>query len=242
MRIPLATLWILTGSAITAGVYWAFLNTPESTAWMLVVSALLAIVALTLAGFTASGATAMLMFGASRDGMRRATRGSIGVVPAVVLVLLVWWLAGHLETWVGMRSGQISASFIARFGTSDVSWLFKAVDYGAQWLRWVIAPLLALSLIAGIVAVGGSALAQAAWLRRALHPRAILLATFWFVLLIALPWMYLVPWRPKGLPPSTVEFAFIVAKLSLAAILFAIGAALITREASRVPPQPVIAA
>jgi hypothetical protein len=54
--------------------------------------------------------------------------------------------------------------------------------------------------------------------------------------------MYLVPWRPKGLPPSSVEFAFIVAKLSLSAILFAIGAALITYEASRVPSAPAATA
>ena len=72
-----------------------------------------------------------------------------------------------------MRSGQISAWFIARFGWDDVSWLFTAIRYVAQWLRWVIAALLALSLMAGFVAIGWRALAQAAWIRRALRPRAI---------------------------------------------------------------------
>ena len=61
------------------------------------------------------------------------------------------------------------------------------------------------------------------------------MATLWFGGLIALPWMYLVPWRPQSLPPTSIEFAFIVAKLSVSAILFAIGAALVTYEASRVP-------
>ena len=56
MRLALATVWVLAGSAITAGVYWAFLITPESTVWTLMVSALLGIAALALAGFTASGA------------------------------------------------------------------------------------------------------------------------------------------------------------------------------------------
>ena len=92
--------------------------------------------------------------------------------------------------------------------------------------------------LAGIAAIGWAALGQAAWIRRALHPRAIVLATFWFVALIALPWIYLVPWRPKGLPASSIEFAFIVAKLSATAILFAIGAALITYEATRVKGRP----
>ena len=97
----------------------------------------------------------------------------------------------------------------------------------------MIAGLLALSLMAGFVAVGWRALAQAAWLRRALRPRAIAAATLWFGGLIALPWIYLVPWRPASLPPTSIEFAFIVAKLSIAAILFAVGAALMIYEASR---------
>ena len=86
--------------------------------------------------------------------------------------------------------------------------------------------------MAGFVAVGWRALAQAAWLRRALRPRAIAAATLWFGGLIALPWIYLVPWRPQALPPTSIEFAFIVAKLSVSAILFAVGAALMTYEAS----------
>jgi hypothetical protein len=238
MRIALATLWILTGSAITAGIYWGFLNTPESTVWALAASAVLAGVTLALAGFTATGAIAMLTHGASLVAIRRAVQAIGSVIPAALIVVAMWWLTTHAETWVAMRNGQISAWFIARFGLADVTWLFKAVHYLAQWLRWVIAGLLALSLMAGCVAIGWRALGQAAWLRRALRLRAIVLATAWFVLLIAVPWMYLVPWRPKGLPATSAEFAFIVAKLSLTAILFAIGAALITYEASRVEPAP----
>ncbi|MEP6783171.1 MAG: hypothetical protein ABI983_05840 [Acidobacteriota bacterium] len=238
MRVALATLWILTGSAITAGIYWGFLNTPESTVWALIASAVLAGVALVLAGFTATGAIAMLTDGASLAGIRRALHAIGSVIPAALIVLLGWWITRHAETWLAMRNGQITARFIARSGIADVTWLFTAAHYIAQWFRWVVSALLALSLMAGCVAIGWPALAQAAWLRRALHPRALFLATMWFVVLIALPWMYLVPWRPKGLPPSSVEFAFIVAKLSLSAILFAIGAALITYEASRVPPAP----
>ena len=43
----------------------------------------------------------------------------------------------------------------------------------------------------------------------------------WFAVLIALPWLYLVPWRPAGLPATSIELAFIVAKLSVTAILMA---------------------
>jgi len=238
MRLALATIWILVGSALTAGVYWAFLMTPESTIWTLMVSAALALFALALAGLTATGAIAMWWHGASAASFRSAATSIPGVVPAALIVILVWWLANRVEIWIAMRSGQINAWFIARFGWDDMSWLFATVGYVADWFRWVFAALLALSLMAGFVTIGWRALRQAAWFRRALRPRAIAAATMWFVGLIALPWLYLVPWRPASLPPTSIEFAFIVAKLSLAAILFAIGAALMAYEASRSPVLP----
>jgi hypothetical protein len=242
VRLALATLWILVGGALTAAAYWAFLITPESTVWALVMSAMLAVAALTLAGLTAGGAIAMLWHGASFIGVKRALHSVPGVIPAALIVWLIWWLTNRAEVWIAMRSGPINAWFIARFGWSDMSWLFTASGITADWLRWVIAALLALSLMAGFVAIGWRALGQSAWLRRALSPRAIAAATLWFGCLIALPWIYLVPWRPANVPPTSVEFAFIVAKLSVSAILFALGAALIAYEASRVPPAPEIAA
>lgn len=242
MRLALATLWILAGSALTAGIYWGFLNTPESTVWTLMVSALLAMIALAMAGVTATGAITIWSHGASLAGLGRAVRSSSGVIPAALLILLVWWMAERAETWLALRSGQISAIFIARFGIADVSRVFTATHGVANWFRWVMSPLLALSMMAGIAGIGWAALGQAAWLRRALHPRAMVMSTMWFVVLMALPWIYLVPWRPKGIPASSAEFAFIVAKLSLTAILFAIGAALITYEATRLPKQPTLAA
>ena len=235
MRLALATLWILAGGALTAGVYWAFLVTPESTIWTLMVSAALAAIALALVGLTAGGAITMWWHGASAASVRNAARSVPGVLPAALIVLVIWWIANRAETWVAMRSGEINAWFIARLGWDDMSWLFAAIGYAADWFRWVFAGLLALSLMAGYVAIGWRALTQAAWFRRALRPRAIAAATLWFGGLIALPWIYLVPWRPAGLPPTSIEFAFIVAKLSIAAILFAIGAALMIYEASRLP-------
>jgi hypothetical protein len=233
---------MLSGSALTAAVYWGFLITPESTVWMLLTQAVLAMTALALAGLTASGAIAMWWHGASLAGVRSAVRSIPGVIPAAAIVWLIWWIAHRAEVWVTMRSGQISAWFIARFGWDDMSWLFTAIGVAADWFRWVIAALLALSLMAGFVAMGWRALAQTAWLRRALRPRAIAAATLWFGALIALPWLYLLPWRPQSLPPTSIELAFIVAKLSVSAILFALGAALVAYEASRLPPTTVIAA
>lgn len=230
MRLALATAWILVGSAVTGGVYWLFLITPESTVWSLIASALLAFAALLLAGFTASGAIAMWSYGPSRAGVRRAVRAIPAAIPAALIVWVMGWLATHAQTWITMRSGPINAWFIAQLGWDDVSWLFTGISYTLLWLRWVLAAVLALSLIAGVVAIGWPALTQAAWLRRALRPRTLALGTLWAIVLIALPWTYLVPWRPKQLPASSLEFAFIVAKLSFVAIVVAIGAALIARD------------
>lgn len=241
MRFLLATVWVLLGAALTAGVYWGFLITPESTIWTLMLSAVLAIVALAMAGLTANGTIAIVTGGGSVAGMTRALKAIPAVVPAALIALLIWWITARGETWIAMRNGQISAWFIARFGWDDISWLFTTIRCLAQWLRWVITSLLSLSLLATVVTNGWKALAQFAWLRRAVHPRAIVVATLLFVALIALPWVYLVPWRPKGVPASSVEFAFIVAKLSLSAILVAIGAALIAREASPTQKEPAAA-
>ena len=238
MRLALATLWVLVFCIINGGIYWLFLNTPESTVWALGASAVLGLIMLIFDGLTVTGAMAILANGLSRASVMRAVRAIPSIIPASLIVILVWWITLRAESWVVMREGQINAWFIARFGWGDVSWLFRSVHYGAMWLRWVVALMLALSLMSGFVSVGARAIAQFAWLRRALHPRTLFLSTLWFLVLIALPWKYLVPWRPAGLPPTSVELAFIVSKLSVAAVLFAVGVTLMIREASGAVPPP----
>lgn len=239
MRLALVTLWILAGSTINGVLYWTFLNTPESTVWTLAASALLGLAMMLIDGFTVTGAIAILATGVSRPGMARAARATPSIIPASLLVLAAWWLTISAEAWVTLRAGQIAAWFIAQFGWSDMSRLFDGIHYIAMWLRWVVALLLAVSLMSGFMAIGARALSQAAWLRRALRPRALVVATAAFVVLVALPWNYFVPWRPASLPATAVEVVFIVTKLSVAAVMFAVAAALIIREASGAVPPPV---
>jgi len=238
MKLALATLWILVGGAATAAVYWGFLITPESTVWALILSAILAIATLAVAGLTINGAILISTGVAPFTGSRRAIAMIPAVIPAAIVVLIIWWITNRIETWVTIYSGQINAWFIARLGWDNVSWLFNAIRYGAIWLRWVVAGLLALSLMSGLLSVGWRALAQLAWIRRAISPSALLVATLSFVALVVLPWVYLVPWRPRNLPASSTELVFIVVKLSIAAVLIAVGAALMVRAASRVPNPP----
>ncbi|HWI17680.1 MAG TPA: hypothetical protein VNT81_08035 [Vicinamibacterales bacterium] len=244
MRLALATIWILFGFAIAGGLYWAFLITPVSTALALGATALLALAVLALLGVTFNGAIEIWSRGFSLAGMRRSL-GSIGsVVPAGLIVFVLWWLSSRVELSAAQNSGQINAWFIARFGWDDVSWLFTAIRYAAMWFTWVLGTLLAFSLMSAILHSGWEEAGKPSWLGRAVRPRALLVATLALVFLVALPWAYLVPWRPEGLPASSVELAFIVTKLSVAGIAAAIALALIAREAAPssapLPAQPLI--
>ncbi|HYE85915.1 MAG TPA: hypothetical protein VEA16_06150 [Vicinamibacterales bacterium] len=242
MKMLLATLWILTGLIVVGGLYWSFLITPVSTVVALLMSAVLAIVVLALIGLIANGAIEIWARGLSVAGVKRALRSIPAIVPAGLIVLLIWWITSRLELSVAQNSGPINAWFIARFGWDDISWLFTAIRTVATWLRWVVGGMLALSLMAGVLAVGWPAVAQFAWLRRALRPRAIVIATLSFVVLVALPWTFVVPWRPESLPPTSLETAFIVSKLGVVAVLFAAALALIVREATPPPAAPAPAA
>jgi hypothetical protein len=238
MRLALAALWILICGALSAGVYWAFLNTPESTVWTLIASAILFGVCAALVGATITGAIVLWTDGITRSSVVRALRSLPSIVPAAAIVATLWWLSARGDTWVALRSSQISAWFIAQLGWADVSWLFAAIRYAGLWIRWILAAVLAISLMGGVTAIGARALTQLTWLRRALRPRALLLATVWFVTFVAIPWVYVVPWRPGALPATSVELAFIIVKLSISAILLAIGAALLIREAISGAPPP----
>jgi hypothetical protein len=237
MRLVAVTAWILAGAALTGGAFWAFLNTPESSALALASSVLLVLLAVTLLAATISGAITLWVNGASAGAIKRSFRVVPAVVPALLVFALCWWMAQRIDTWVALRGGEINAWFIAIFGWDDVSWLFTTIRFFTIWLRWVVGGLLALSLMGGMTVSGWRAGIGLQWLRRGLRPRALMVGTLWFVVLIVLPWTYLVPWRPEWVPPTGAELAFIVSKLSVAAILMAAGVALMIYEVTRLP-QP----
>ena len=233
MKLAAITLWILAGATLTGGAYWTFLITPESTVGSLAVSALLLGIAFFLLAVTVSGAIQGWARGMSPSIFRSAITGVAAIVPAVLVFAAVWWLVGSVTDRVTIYSGQINAWFIARFGWSDVSGLFRAIDWAAIWMKGVAAPMLALSLMGAITLTGWQSLTPAAWLRHAVSPLRLAPATFWFALFVAAPWTYLAPWRPEGLPATSVELVFIIAKLSVTGVLMAIGAALMIREGTR---------
>ncbi len=235
MRLVPVTLWILAGAVLVGGLYWSFLNTPESTVWSLAASAILLATAVLLTGVTVNGAVTGWRDGLSLSQARRALVGAPAVAPAALLVAFAWWLVGSLTDRMTIYSGPINAWFMATLGWSDVSWLFVTATWLAAWLTWVVAPMLALSLMAHINGDGWRAMANAIWITRVLSPLRMAAATALFVVLVAVPWVYLAPWRPAGLPATSLELAFIIAKLSVTAVLMAAGVALIIRQAASAP-------
>ena len=239
MRLVLVTAWILAGAALTGGTYWGFLNTPESTIGTLALSAVLALIAVTLLSITINGAIVVWSNGSV------GTRAEAHVQPhsidhprlARVRPVLVDRLpAGHVDC-ASHRRDQRLVHRALRLGRCVV--VLHGRSFFTTWLRWVLGGLLAVSLMGGMAAIGWRAGARPQWVRRAMRPRALLAATLWFVVLIVLPWMYLVPWRPGWVPPTGAELAFIAGKLSIAAIAMAAGVALMIHEATRVPFTPI---
>jgi hypothetical protein len=227
-------LWLLTGLAAASGIYCGFLNTPESTVPALLLSAVLAIATLAMAGISINGASLAWSDGWSGTVIRRALLGVPAFAVAVIIAGAVWWVTGRALSWVDTYSGQISAWFIARIGWSDASLLFKIIAWAGWWLQAVVGPLLALSLLGSMLA-GEWASARWRWVGRGFSPFRLIFATTWVAIFVAVPWMYLVPWRPKGLPATSTELMFVAAKLGAVAILIAIGVALLVRES--IPPE-----
>ena len=222
MRLAIVSGWLLAGAALSGGAYWTFLNTPESTVWALMASASLLLISLLLVGTTVNAAILMWTHGPSWQAITGAARRAPAVVPAALVVIAMWWLVSHGERWITMRSGPINAWFIAEFGWDDMSWLFTTIAYAAAWAQWLLAPVIALWLMASFV--HGA--------KHRLSLRRVAIASVWFGVLVVLPWRYLVPWRPGGIPPTSIEAVFIATKLITAAAIMAAGAALIIREAS----------
>lgn len=222
-RLARTALWLLLGALVVFGLYWLLLNTPESNTLALISSAVLVVLIIAAAALfvnTALGLAAGAHLGSS---VAAAATGVHWVVVAAVPAVLLWWAIVRADRWALDHAGEINAWFIARYGWSDISSLFRAEVWVSRWLRWSLVPLSALAL-AGALLDGGITGAAGRW-RRALGFRSMAIAVLAFIVLVAIP-LPLISWRPQ-LPPTWLEPAAAAARLGAVALLWITGAALL---------------
>ena len=224
-RLSLVVAWLLVGHAAIGGLYYALLQVPESTAWMLVLSALL-VVALVVGAAWVQAVALLLVPGhggwlaTAAAGLRRAW----AVVPAFLVFAVAWVVASRLDAWHVASRGPIDAVLMARFNWAETGGVHRAIAWAVFVVRYGVGGSLAAALAAAGVqhrfAGTGHALA------RALHPRTLAIVLGAELALVALPWHY-VYWRPASLPPTGVETAFVSVKLFVVALLVATGWAIV---------------
>jgi len=234
--LALSTLWILGAAAAFAALWWGFLNTPESTVFMLGLSLMLVIGMVVVVGLAWGGALAAWDGASAPATIRVAAAGLRYVLPPALVVGIAWWLVGVALSWMDAHSGEIGAWFIATLGWTDVTWLLTAATYLGQWLRGVVAPFAALVWFARLRHSGWPAFERSA-LALAFAPGRIAAATVIAVLALWAPLRYGLYWRPLGLPASWVEPAVALAKFALLATLAAVGLSLIAKLASARGPD-----
>jgi hypothetical protein len=232
-RLAATTAWMLTGTAAFAAIFWAFLNTPESTIFALALSLVLMLAMYVVMAVSWSGALLGWLHGWSTSTVRRALRGVPMFLPPMLLVALVWWATGRALDWMSAHSGEIGAWFIASFNWSDVRPLVRAVTYAGEWVRGLAVPFAGLVWLGHLLNTGARPLFDRECLTQAFSPMRLLAATAIAGVTIVAPLGYGVYWVPRGLPPTWVEPAFATVKFGAMAVVGAVGAALMARLATR---------
>lgn len=229
-ELACSVAWILGGSALAGGIFWALINTPESTIVALAVSLLLVVALIVTVGMTVCGALAGWQSGWRGTFLRSTLTGMASFVPTLVVAGVAWWAVGRGLTWLEAHGGEISAWFIATANWSDVSPLLRTARIGAEWLRWVAIPFAGMVWLSGALPGRArpirswAALARGGWLTGLAAATAIALLTIWA------PVAYGLYWRPS-LPPTWLEPAAAVVKLGVIGFSAAIGLSLIARLA-----------
>lgn len=224
--------WLAAGGLALLGLYWLLINTPDSSAFMLALSALLVAAMLAVAAVVTN--TAVLRYGGHplRTAVPRAARGIPRFLLAAVPVAAAAWAVRRGDNWVALHAGEISAWFIATLDWTETQPLFDVARYVSVWLRWVVVPVLALAWLARMLGRDGGSRDVMAPRARPKRLRMLAVATIAFVLLVALPWQ-LMAWRPGGLPPTWIEPAMAVVRLSALGFVMAVGAAVMMAAAVR---------
>jgi hypothetical protein len=206
----------MVAAAITGGVFWLLLSVPESSAFALLLSASLLLVLTLLTGYAAS--VVLSVAGGTRvaASIGRGVRGLPGFLLGVALFAALWLVTTSIEGQWALHAGEIDALFLRNAGTSKTAWVHTSM----AWALWIVRWGVGLSLVCGAAAAGVTRAGVARGVRLALSPLTLGAAVA--ALMAGYGLWSLVYWRPKGLPPTTAELAFVSAKLSLLFLVAAV--------------------
>lgn len=229
LRFSVVVGWLAGAYLLPFALFWLLLRVPESNVLMLAASMALALAIVVLAGCIETVALLALR-GAPLGSalLKRAFRGVLPFVAALLVFAAAWWLTARFDAWWGSVRGEIDAWLIARFGWTSTGWLHAAVGWLSSLARWLIGLSLALALFAGLLrdeSAEGPARPLPLWRRwmgAAFSPVALAGLAGLLVLFAWLPWQA-VYWRPSWVTPSWPEVAFVAAKLGFLYLLANVG-------------------
>ncbi len=211
LRFLVVLGWIALGHVAIGGLYWALLQVPESNVFMLALSVIVALLLILSAAIVEIGGLS-LWTGSIRDALARAVRRAAWIAPAAVLFLVVWQVLSTIHGSYQSHATELDAWLLLKAGWTRTAWIHRTVAWVFWFLSYGVGLSLALSLLARTCSEGPQALARLAWLRQGLWWRQVLVITVAVLIGMVLPWQY-VYWRPRRLPASWVEPAFLAAKL-----------------------------
>jgi hypothetical protein len=228
LRLLLIALWVTVGYGVAAGLFWALLLVPESSVWMLALSASLVLAILVALLWVTGGV--LLAWHPQITPIRAFASGlsaSLAVAAGALLFGGVWWATLAALNWHAAHAGQIDAVIMVRTGVSNTGWLHRTIVWTIWILRWGPGFTLALSLAAWIAALGTAAIGAAGWVRAAWHPKRWTVILALSALCFMLPWRF-VYWRPAHLS-LPAEPWFVGAKLGAMVLVAAIAWVLMIR-------------
>ena len=163
------------GHALVGSLFWGLLQVPESTVWMLGLSAAIVLLMVALAGFTQL--MALLSWADVKPltaRLRRSLTRSPSVLIGAAIMGLLWWPTGQLAEWLAAHRGEIDGWLMLHMGWTRTAWLHS----GAVWAIWLVRYGLGLSaslaLVAAVAGRGYRELRSVRWVRAALAPRQVL--------------------------------------------------------------------
>ncbi|MEQ1912460.1 MAG: hypothetical protein ABMA15_26800 [Vicinamibacterales bacterium] len=215
------------GAAATGGVFWLLLNVPESNAFALALSAVLAMLLAILTGYTTSVVVAALDGATVVDAAKRGTWGLPGFLLGLAVFCALWFVTVAIDDQWTLHSGEIDALLLRYAGTANSRWLHTSIS----WLLWLVRWGVGLAVVCGVTTsrVKRQSVGHGFQLASSPLPLGATMAG----LLVGYGLWSLVYWRPNGLPANTMELLFVSVKLSALLLLGVLIAVLVLRTFAR---------